>query len=69
MEYSILFLPLIGAIFGYLAKYFGDLTSQLLTTFFVCVIEDETPTVAALYGETNPTQSLRSSTRSVIIVT
>ena len=37
MEYSILFLPLIGAIFGYLAKYFGDLTSQLLTTFFVCV--------------------------------
>ena len=37
MEYAILFLPLIGAIFGYLAKYFGDLTSQLLTTFLVCV--------------------------------
>ena len=29
MEYSILFLPLIGAIFGYLAKYFGDLTSTM----------------------------------------
>ena len=37
MEYAILFLPLVGAIFGYLAKYFGDLTSQLLTTFLVCV--------------------------------
>ena len=37
MEYSILFLPLIGAIFGYLAKYFGDITSQLLTTFIVCL--------------------------------
>ena len=37
MEYAILFLPLLGSIFGYLAKYFGDLTSQLLTTFLVCV--------------------------------
>ena len=37
MEYAILFLPLIGAIFGYLAKYFGDLASQLITTLSVCV--------------------------------
>ena len=37
MEYAVLFLPLFGAIFGYLAKYFGDLYSQLTTTFFVCV--------------------------------
>jgi len=37
MEYAVLFLPLFGAIFGYPAKYFGDLYSQLTTTFFVCV--------------------------------
>ena len=37
MEYAVLFLPLFGSIFGYLSKYFGDLLSQLVTTFFVCV--------------------------------
>ena len=37
MEYAVLFLPLLGAIFGYLAKFFGDLTSQLITTFLVCI--------------------------------
>ena len=37
MEYAVLFLPLLGAIFGYLMKYFGDLFSQLITTIFVCV--------------------------------
>ena len=39
------------------------------TTFLVAVIESATPTVAARYGETNPTQSLRVSTSEVIIVT
>ncbi len=37
MEYVVLFSPLLGAIIGYLAKYFGDLTSQLITTFFVFI--------------------------------
>jgi len=37
MEYVVLFSPLLGAIIGYLAKYFGDLTSQLTTTFFVII--------------------------------
>ena len=37
MEYAILFLPLIGSIFGYLAKYFGDIFSQLITTLFIFV--------------------------------
>ncbi len=37
MEYAVLFLPLIGAFFGYLTKYFGDLFSQLTTTLFVCI--------------------------------
>ncbi len=37
MEYAVLFLPLLGAIFGYLSKYFSDLFSQLITTSFVCV--------------------------------
>ena len=37
MEYAILFLPLIGSIFGYLAKYFGDIFSQIITTLFICV--------------------------------
>jgi len=37
MEYAVLFLPLLGAIFGYSMKYFGDLFSQLVTTIFVCV--------------------------------
>ena len=37
MEYAVLFLPLFGAVFGYLVKYFGDLFSQLITTLFVCV--------------------------------
>ena len=37
MEYAVLFLPLLGSIFGYISKYFGDLFSQLITTFFVCV--------------------------------
>ncbi len=37
MEYAILFLPLIGSLFGYLSKYIGDLTSQLTTSFFVCI--------------------------------
>jgi len=37
MQYAILFLPLLGAIFGYSAKYFSDLFSQLITTLFVCL--------------------------------
>ncbi len=37
MEYAVLFLPLLGAIFGYLSKFIGDITSQFLTTFFVFV--------------------------------
>ena len=37
MEYAVLFLPLFGAILGYSSKYFGDLFSQLITTFFICV--------------------------------
>ncbi len=37
MEYAILFLPLIGSIFGYLSKYFGDIFSQLITTLFIFV--------------------------------
>ena len=37
MQYAVLFLPLLGSILGYLSKYFGDLLSQLVTTFFVCV--------------------------------
>ena len=37
MQYAILFLPLLGAIFGYPAKHFGDLFSQLITTLFVCL--------------------------------
>ena len=37
MEYAVLFLPLVGAFFGYLTKYFGDLFSQLTTTLFVCI--------------------------------
>ncbi len=37
MEYAILFLPLIGSLFGYLTKYIGDLTSQIITVFSVCI--------------------------------
>ena len=37
MEYLVLFLPLLGAIFGYPAKYFGDIFSQLITTTCVCI--------------------------------
>ena len=37
MKYAVLFLPLLGAIFGYLAKYFGDIFSQVITTFCVCL--------------------------------
>tara|TARA_Y100001970_G_scaffold250005_1_gene321187 strand:- start:22570 stop:24480 length:1911 start_codon:yes stop_codon:yes gene_type:complete len=37
MEYAILFLPLIGSIIGYLAKYINDFFSQLITTFLVCL--------------------------------
>tara|TARA_Y100000590_G_scaffold211006_1_gene239053 strand:+ start:8609 stop:10519 length:1911 start_codon:yes stop_codon:yes gene_type:complete len=37
MEYAILFLPLLGAIFGYSIKHFGDLFSELITTLFVSV--------------------------------
>ena len=37
MEYAVIFLPLLGTIIGYLSKYFGDIASQLLTTFTVCI--------------------------------
>ena len=37
MEYAILFLPLFGSIFGFFAKYLGDLFSQIITTVFVCI--------------------------------
>ena len=37
MEYAVIFLPLIGSIVGYISKYFNDLLSQLITTFFVCL--------------------------------
>ena len=35
MEYAILFLPLIGALLGYLIKVFGDIYSEIVTTLFV----------------------------------
>ncbi len=35
MEYAVLFLPLFGALIGYLSKFFGDIFSQLLTTISV----------------------------------
>ena len=37
MEYAVIFLPLFGTIIGYLSKYFGDMTSQLITTVSVCL--------------------------------
>ena len=37
MEYAILFLPLIGSIFGFLAKYIGDYFSQIITTVLICI--------------------------------
>ncbi len=37
MEYAVIFLPLLGTIIGYLAKYFGDIASQILTTLTVCI--------------------------------
>ena len=37
MEYAVIFLPLFGAIAGYLSKYFGDTASQLFTTLSVCL--------------------------------
>ena len=35
MEYAILFLPLIGALLGYIIKVFGDIYSEIVTTLFV----------------------------------
>ena len=35
MEYAILFLPLIGALLGYVVKVFGDIYSEIVTTLFV----------------------------------
>ena len=35
MEYAILFLPLIGALLGYVIKVFGDTYSEIVTTLFV----------------------------------
>ena len=35
MEYAILFLPLIGALIGYIIKVFGDIYSEIVTTLFV----------------------------------
>jgi len=35
MEYAILFLPLIGALLGYVIKVFGDIYSEVVTTLFV----------------------------------
>ena len=35
MEYTILFLPLIGALIGYVIKVFGDIYSEIVTTLFV----------------------------------
>ena len=35
MEYAILFLPLIGALIGYVIKVFGDIYSEIVTTLFV----------------------------------
>ncbi len=37
MEYAVIFLPLFGAMAGYLSKYFGDTASQLFTTLSVCL--------------------------------
>ena len=37
MEYAILFLPLIGALLGYVIKVFGDIYSEIVTTLFVSV--------------------------------
>ena len=37
MEYAILFLPLIGALIGYVIKVFGDIYSEIVTTLFVSV--------------------------------
>ncbi len=37
MEYAILFLPLIGSILGFLAKYIGDYLSQITTTVLICI--------------------------------
>ena len=37
MEYLIVFLPLVGAIFGYFSKYFGDLISQFIATISVSI--------------------------------
>ena len=35
MEYALLFLPLIGALLGYVIKVFGDIYSEIVTTLFV----------------------------------
>ena len=34
MQYAVLFLPLFGSIFGYLAKYFGDIFNRMLPPDF-----------------------------------
>ena len=54
MEYAVLFLPLLGAIFGYLSKFIGDITSQFLTTFFVSLlISDNGRRVFQLHNPNN----------------
>ena len=37
MEYAVLFLPLLGSITGYFGRLLGNLFSELVTSFFVCV--------------------------------
>ncbi len=37
MEYAVIFLPLLGSIFGYLSKYFGDYFSLIITNLFIFI--------------------------------
>ena len=37
MEYAIIFLPLIGSIFGYLGRSINKLFSEIFTSLLVCI--------------------------------
>ena len=37
MEYAVIFLPLLGSIFGYLSKYLGDYFSLIITNLFIFI--------------------------------
>ena len=52
MEYLVLFLPLLGAILGYLSKKLGDLVSQIVTTVFICITA--ILSIVIFYNYSNP---------------